>query len=54
VSQLTITIETNDDIGLELLDPHEPSENIVDIYNEWALANGYRPVTFVSAEWSTP
>ena len=51
MAHITLILDLPDDLDPALVDPHEPAQDIVDIYNEWAGHNGEPRVRFVGAEW---
>lgn len=50
-NRLTIVIEVPPRVDPSYVDPHEPAEEIIETFNEWADANGMYPIEFVGAEW---
>jgi hypothetical protein len=53
VSDLTMTFDVPDTINATLVDPLDVAGDILDVYNEWARANGKPEMGMASleAEW---
>lgn len=51
MARLTIVIETPPRLEPSLADPEDIAQELVDVFNEWAQAQGMDPVGVVRAEW---